>query len=58
MEQWKNGHEGCDTAYDLGWKHGTEDIHDPFKYRPGYRMTPDDFDEYKEGYKEARRGWD
>lgn len=55
---WEKGFEGCDTPYDLGWKHGTEDIHDSFNYRPDIDLSRDEFDEYKEGYKEARRGWD
>lgn len=54
---WQKGFEGCDTPYDLGWKHGTEDIGDTFKYRPGISLSRDEFDEYKDGYKEAQRDW-
>lgn len=49
---------GCDTPFDLGWMHGTEDIGNTFKYRPDISLSRDEFDDYKEGYKEARRGWD
>lgn len=56
---WQKGFEGCDTPYDLGWKHGTEDIGHTFSYRSGIiSLSLDDLDEYKDGYKEARQGWD
>lgn len=57
MSDFEKGYEGCDNAYDLGWKHGTEDIHDSFNYRPGIRLNRDDYDDYREGYKDARKGW-
>ena len=54
----QKGYEGCDNAWDLGWKHGTEDIHNSFKYRPYAGMSQSDYEDYKDGYKEARKGWD
>lgn len=57
--EWEHkGYEGCDNAFDLGWKHGTEDIASSFNYHPDIELTKDDWDDYKEGYKEARKGWD
>lgn len=58
MQEWTPGLEGCKTPGDLGWKHGTEDIGSTFRYRPGVHLTPDQFEDYKTEYKEARRGWD
>ena len=55
---WEEGFEGCDDPFDLGWKHGTEDIGGGFKYRPGINLSSDEFDDYKSGYQEAREGWD
>lgn len=49
--------EGCNNAYDLGWKHGTLDIGESYKYEPGVWLSKKDFLEYVEGYKDARRGW-
>ena len=54
---WEKGIEDCDTPFDLGWLHGTEDIGEGFNYRPGVSLSRDDFDEYRDGYKEARQGW-
>lgn len=58
MDKWFPGFEGVKTPGDLGWKHGTEDIGGSFKYRPGCLMTKDQYEEYKDAYKEARRNWD
>jgi len=44
--------------YDMGWQHGAEDIGFRFKYRPDEPLTPEQFEEYKQGYRDARRGWD
>lgn len=55
---WEAGTEGCETPGDLGWMHGTEDIGGAVTYRAGVSLTPGEFDDYKEGYKDARRGWD
>ncbi len=57
MDKWTPGWEGCETPGDLGWKHGTEDIRVGFKYRPECRMTEEEYDDYKDQYKEAQRGW-
>lgn len=45
-------------AYDKGWEHGTEDIGSIFRYRPDEKLSPDEFEQYKQGYKDARQGWD
>ena len=58
MQTWSPGWEGCKDPYDLGWKHGTEDAGDgTARPRPGCRLTPEQFQEYKDGYYEAKRGW-
>lgn len=58
-DKWTKGYEGCDTPGDLGWKHGTEDAGDSLaRPRPGCRMTPAEFSEYKDQYYDAKRGWD
>lgn len=46
-----------ESPFDIGWRHGTEDIGEQFRYRPDRRMTNQEYDEYRAGYKEARRGW-
>lgn len=47
-----------EDPFDMGWRHGTEDIHVQFKYRPDRSLSKDDFEEYKDGYREAHKGWD
>lgn len=59
MNKFEKGFETCGTPYDLGWKHGTEDVHDTFsEFRPDCALTFDEMVEYKDGYREAKRGWD
>ena len=48
-----NGFECCNDAYDLGWKHGTEDKNDNECFRPGLSLSPEDLYEYRFGYREA-----
>lgn len=52
------GFEGCENPWDLGWKHGTEDIFGPENFRPGCEMDEDQLRDYKDGYRDAMRGWD
>ena len=49
--------EGCESAFDLGWLHGTEDVGQSGKFRPGISLTEDEFEDYKAGYREARKNW-
>ena len=56
-DDWEPGWEGCDTPYDLGWLHGTEDAGSAWTPRPGCQFSSIEFDDYKDGYREARRGW-
>ena len=59
MNKFETGFENCDTPYDLGWKHGTEDCHDiSYEFRPDCPLTFDEMEDYKDGYREAKRGWD
>ena len=51
------GLEDCETAYDLGWLHGFEDIGYEINYRPDCAMTDYEIADYKKGYMESRKVW-
>lgn len=56
-------YEKCEDAYDLGWKHGTEDIDSGWNYHRqitqlGCELTMREHSEYRNGYKDAKRRWD
>lgn len=50
-----------DDASDLGWADGHNDIDGPWTPRPeehGIKPHSDDWSEYMENYRDARKGWD
>jgi hypothetical protein len=46
-------YDGCYNAYDLGIMHGSEDIGEMFRYRPGIYLNDEEWAEYKDGYSEG-----
>lgn len=52
---WEPGFEDSGTPHQLGWRHGCQDRYGSFNYRPGCKMLPGEFEEYKTGYRKGRR---
>ena len=57
MKLFEWGFGNCDTPWDLGWLHGTEDIGEPRNYRPGCPLTPEERADYEEAYRHAGQGY-
>lgn len=51
--KWAKGYCGCETPYDYGWYRGTRDE----QFLPDVWFTNEEFEEYRQGYNDAKDGW-
>lgn len=52
-QKWEPGWNGCETPYDYGWYRGTRDE----QFLPDVWFTNEEFEEYRQGYNDAKDGW-